>query len=99
MPHEANPIPQPKVRPIVGNAPDIEREPHFRELKSGGQLVEASRGPTVGCGGHGGIPNAHRLRHGRLRRLLAVESRLRRPERALCVLTLPTSLEMSPRLG
>src|SRR4029453_15391036 len=31
-----------------------------------------------------------------LRRLLACESRLRRPERRGCLLTLPTSLEMSP---
>jgi hypothetical protein len=37
--------------------------------------------------------------HGRLRRLVARESRLRRPERATCLLTGPTSLEMSPRLG
>src|SRR5262245_61405426 len=36
-----------------------------------------------------------RLRYGRLRRLLAFESRLRRPERRSCLLTAPTSLEMS----
>jgi hypothetical protein len=36
-----------------------------------------------------------RLTYGRLRRLLAFESRLRRPERRSCLLTAPTSLEMS----
>jgi hypothetical protein len=45
------------------------------------------------------VPHAHRVSHGRLRRLLAVESRLRQPEGHRCVLTSPTSLEMSPRIG
>jgi hypothetical protein len=43
--------------------------------------------------------NADRLSHGRLRRLLANESRLRRPERRRCVLTVPTSLEISPQFS
>jgi hypothetical protein len=40
-----------------------------------------------------------RLRYGRLRRLLAFESRLRRPERRSCLLTAPTSLEMSVKIA
>ncbi len=43
--------------------------------------------------------NADRLSHGRLRRLLANESRLRRPERRRCVLTVPTWVEISPQFS
>jgi hypothetical protein len=45
------------------------------------------------------IENANRPSHGRLRRLLAIESRLRQPDRRSCLLTLPTSLEMSPNVA